>query len=214
MGSAVVDMVFPVAGRKLPWDHSYALYGALCRQVPALHAGLTAGVFPINGAPAGGGQLKLSESSRLRIRVAPESVCRLLPLAHAEFDLEGYEFGLGAPTLEEVRPKPALFSPWVTFKGYLTPQPFLDRVETELRSREIEASFGLVRPRSSASREGKRGSLTDFVSRTRTIKGARIVGFALLIQGLSVEASLDLSQRGLGGRRRMGGGLFMPARQR
>lgn len=215
MESATLDVVFPVAGRKLPWDHSYALYSSLCRHVPDLHRELAAGIFPINGAPGAKGILKLSPSSALRIRVSEADIHRLGPLAHAELDLDGYEFGLGGPTLEPLVPACSLFSPWVTFKGYTQPEPFLEKVASELAAQGIEANFGLVSPRKNSPREGKKGApKRPYVARTRIIKKSKILGFALLIQELSAEASLRLSRSGLGGRRRMGGGLFRPTRSR
>jgi CRISPR-associated protein Cas6 len=44
------------------------------------------------------------------------------------------------------------------------------------------------------------------------VKDAVIVCFALRVRGLSSADSLRLQERGLGGRRRMGGGFFLPAR--
>ena len=44
------------------------------------------------------------------------------------------------------------------------------------------------------------------------IKGERHVGFGMLIEGLTADESLRLQQNGLGGRRKMGCGLFLPVR--
>jgi hypothetical protein len=34
----VVDVSFRLAGQRIPADHGYLLYGALCQHVPSLHA--------------------------------------------------------------------------------------------------------------------------------------------------------------------------------
>jgi hypothetical protein len=34
----MVELHFPVLGPSLPVDHGYALYSALCRVLPAMHA--------------------------------------------------------------------------------------------------------------------------------------------------------------------------------
>jgi CRISPR-associated protein Cas6 len=45
-----------------------------------------------------------------------------------------------------------------------------------------------------------------------TIAGKKVVGFALDLSGLAPDASLLLQEKGLGGRRHMGCGLFLPTR--
>ena len=46
------------------------------------------------------------------------------------------------------------------------------------------------------------------------IKGKRIVGYALQVAGLNAEESVRLQELGLGGRRRMGCGFFVPYQPR
>jgi CRISPR-associated protein Cas6 len=46
------------------------------------------------------------------------------------------------------------------------------------------------------------------------IKGRRVIGFACQVTGLTAEESLLLQERGLGGRRRMACGFFLPLRAR
>ncbi len=47
----------------------------------------------------------------------------------------------------------------------------------------------------------------------RRIKEVRIVGFALLVEGLRPDESLRLQEVGLGGRRHLGCGVFVPAQE-
>ena len=65
---SVVDVAFPLNGKSLPLDHGYALYGALARVLPVLHAehrksvdGGSApaswGVHPVRGLKTGPGLL-------------------------------------------------------------------------------------------------------------------------------------------------------------
>ena len=44
------------------------------------------------------------------------------------------------------------------------------------------------------------------------VKGQVIVGFAVQVKGLSAADSLKLQADGLGGRRRLGCGFFLPVR--
>ena len=45
-----------------------------------------------------------------------------------------------------------------------------------------------------------------------TVAGRRIVGYSVRVSGLSAEESLALQEKGLGGKRRMGCGVFRPTR--
>jgi CRISPR-associated protein Cas6 len=46
------------------------------------------------------------------------------------------------------------------------------------------------------------------------IKGKMIVGYPLLVQGLTADESIRLQEVGLGGRTRIGCGFFVPYRER
>src|ERR1019366_8470757 len=45
------DLAFPLVGERVARDHGYALYGALCRVAPGLHAAAWLGVHPLGGKP-------------------------------------------------------------------------------------------------------------------------------------------------------------------
>ena len=47
--------------------------------------------------------------------------------------------------------------------------------------------------------------------RTLRIKDKEVIGYEILIEGLMAEDSLDIQEQGIGGRRHMGCGLFVPA---
>ena len=46
------------------------------------------------------------------------------------------------------------------------------------------------------------------------IKGKAIVGYSLIVEGLTAEESILLQEKGLGGRTRIGCGFFLPQRDR
>ena len=48
--------------------------------------------------------------------------------------------------------------------------------------------------------------------RVITIRGDRVVGFATTLADLTPEASLEVQYGGVGGRQRMGCGVFVPLR--
>ena len=208
-------MVFPVTGTTLPWDHSYALFGAISRIQPLIHGEENrVGVFPINGLSNGNRTLKLTKRSGLRLRVPPKQIADFLCLMGSSIELDGHRIRLGNPRMEPIKATSRLFSPWVTLSECESLDSFLPRVEAELERLQIRARFGPVAPVLGKSKDQGKGSRESYIRRTREVKGHSIVGFALLVEELSADESVRLASLGLGGRRHFGGGLFLPARNR
>lgn len=74
-----VDLAFRVMGTTLPVDHGYALYAAINRLLPVLHAAREIGIHPIRGRYVGEGNLHLTPYRRARAGAA-ERLTRLHPL--------------------------------------------------------------------------------------------------------------------------------------
>jgi CRISPR-associated protein Cas6 len=187
-----VDLVFPVRGGEVPLDHGYALFSALAGQLPGLHERRDVGVFTLRGQFVAGDLLRLAPGA-LRIRCPAESIPLFLGLTGKGLTLAGQRLTLGAPTVRALVPVPELSARLVTFKHALEEQDFL-----EAAYRFIEELTGS----GCTLRVGRR--------RIVTIAGSKVVGFALDLAGLSEAASLRLQEQGLGGRRHMGCGLFLP----
>ena len=95
-------------------------------------------------------------------------------------------------------------------------ESFLAAAQRQLAELEIQAQAGLVyQPQIVAENQGKQtGSRSLFLRRTLKIKDKQVVGFALQVEGLSAEESIRLQEKGLGGRRHFGCGLFTPDQRR
>ncbi|MCI0693627.1 type I-MYXAN CRISPR-associated protein Cas6/Cmx6, partial [candidate division KSB1 bacterium] len=106
--------------------------------------------------------------------------------------VDGHAIRLGAPRIFLLKPSPQLYARIVTIKGFTEPEPFLDAVCRKLDELGVKGE-PVVGPR----RVVKVGQHT-------------IVGFGLAIHELSDEGSIILQEQGLGGRRRMGCGIFFP----
>lgn len=187
-----VELQFPFTGTTLPSDHGYALYGALSRLVPELHEAEWAAIETIPGIASGDGVTYLDPESRLKIRLPQAQVPVLLRLAGKRIELDGHSLRLGNPQITLLSPSPQLYARIVTIKGFTDPEPFLEAVQRKLDGLGIDGQPA-VGPR-----------------RVVRIGKQTIVGFALAIHGLSEEGSLLLQELGMGGRRRMGCGIFFP----
>lgn len=201
-----LDLVFPVTGATLPTDHAYLLYAALSGVVPQFHEDDSALRFaPITGISTPDGQLQLGAESHLRIRLPQDAVRVALPLAGKKLTLGNAAVRLGVPTVRTLVPSPTLFARLVTFKNADTPEQFLSTARAKLTELGVTGEPSLP-----IHLDGKRAG--EPKRRVVRIKGAMIVGYALLVSELSATDSSTLQERGLGGRRQMGCGFFTPAK--
>ncbi|OJH33914.1 type I-MYXAN CRISPR-associated protein Cas6/Cmx6 [Cystobacter ferrugineus] len=191
----VVDLLFPVRGGPVPLDHGYLLFSALSARLDGLHERRDIGVFNLRGSQTAQGQLEL-ETGSLRLRCSTEALPLLLPLSGITLELAGVRVRLGNPGVRALTKPTSLSARVVTFKHSLDEQSFHGAAVKFL------AEMGC--------------SGRPYVGRRRVVRiaGKKVVGFALDVSGLSPESSLLLQEQGLGGRRHMGCGLFLPTRLR
>mgnify|MGYP002784979788 CR=1 FL=1 len=222
-----IELQFPVLGSEIPSDHGYALYGALSRIVPTIHtADLPVRIGPIRGSYVGTGKLRLEPRvSRLRLRVRPEDLPLVLPLAGKSLDLDSHAVRIGVPQVIALVPAATLFARTVIIKAsspranptdknsrdrektrrYQDPGEFLAALRREMERKGIRAEADLpVHP--SGDRAGQP------YRRVVRVRGKAIIGFSVLVQGLTAEDSLRLQEEGLGGRSKMGCGFFVAVR--
>lgn len=190
-----VDLAFRVVGTALPVDHGYALYSAINRLVPALHDARHIGVHPIRGRYVGEGSLHLTPSSRLVIRLQDDRVRPFLKLAGKTLDVDGHQLHVGVPETRALRLAATLYARLVTIKGFMEPEVFLEAARRQLHETDVTADLHV----------GER--------RTLRVKDKQIVGFEVTALGLDAENSVRLQEIGIGGRRRMGCGIFVSFRR-
>jgi CRISPR-associated endonuclease/helicase Cas3 len=187
-----VELHFPFTGKTLTTDHGYALFGAISRIIPEVHAANWLAVSTLKGVARGDGTLQLDTASTLKVRLPQERVPLLLQLVGKRFDLDGHAIRLGAPQIHLLKPSSVLYARVATIKGYTEPEPFLGAVRRKLEDLNVKAE-AVVGPR-----------------RVLKVGNQTVVGFALAVNGLSDEDSILLQERGVGGRRHMGCGIFFP----
>jgi CRISPR-associated protein Cas6 len=204
MGS--VDLLFPVRGTTLPIDHAYALYGALSGVVWSFHDPATRFSFaPIGAQERNAGVLRLAADAVLRCRPPSESIAEVLPLAGKTLQVGDHSIHLGPPRVMPLLAVPNLSARLVTFKHATEPERFLEVARQKLTALGIAGEVGIP-----LITEGpRRGELRRKVLR---IKDRRVIGFGLLVTGLTAEESIRLQENGLGGRTRLGCGFFVPWR--
>lgn len=189
-----VDLAFQITGTELPTDHGYLLFAAISRVLPAIHGPSDWGVHPVRGTPLGNGTLALSDPSRLVVRLPAAQIPSAIPLAGKRLDVGGRSLRVGVPEVRPIRPAIHLFSRFVTVKGFADePDEFAEACNRQLDAVGVRGTEIAVRKR-----------------RVMRVKGYTIVGHAVRLSRLSDADSVIVQERGLGGKRKMGAGVFVP----
>jgi CRISPR-associated protein Cas6 len=214
----IIDVSFRVMGDTVQLDHGYALYSTLSSLLPAVHAADWLAIHPISGLPLGGKSLQLTNTSRLRLRLPHDRLVEVIPLAGKQLVLANASndcaIRLGVPEVYTLHPSTVLASRCVVIKvseaekSDRSPdrEMFLKAIESQMIDRGIKGETWIDNRRDSRGRELGR--------RIMRVKGKSIVGYSVRVSGLSDEDSLKLQEVGLGGRRRMGCGIFVPVHPR
>jgi CRISPR-associated protein Cas6 len=193
-----VDLYFQVMGEWIPLDHGYDLYAAICKATGEetsgswFHAAENIGLIPIRGTAATGHRLMLDRRARFGLRLSAEQLPRALPLAGRRLRIGNASIRAGVPTPEALRPAGTLYARIVTTRNGEDPERFDAEIARQLAVIEVRG-------------EPKRGD-----RRIVRIHDKKVVGHELQVTGLSDQDSIRLQEHGLGGRRKMGCGVFFP----
>lgn len=194
--SEIIDIRWPIClPCHIPIQHEYQLLGALSHFIPRLHHDAGVAIHSIRGIASEPGMLELKRSSALTIRCEPNLIPSLLSLSGKSLSLGRFSIRLGVPQLFALRGVHKLASNFVTIKGFMEPDAFLGAARRQLSSLSVSDSAHVD--------VGDR--------KVRHIKGNVIIGFQVTVSGLNDQESLAIQAAGIGGRRRLGAGIFTPA---
>jgi CRISPR-associated endonuclease/helicase Cas3 len=146
--------------------------------------------------------------SHLRLRLPAEDIAKVLPLAGKALEVAGHKIRLGVPRVMALIPAPSLVARLVTIKTkdrQTATEAFLEAARRQLAALDIqgELAIPLIRTGQYAGRPRRH---------VFRIKEKWLIGYTLQVSGLTAEESIILQESGLGGRRRMGCGFFVPYR--
>ena len=203
----IVNLSFPVRGTTLPSDQNYRLYAALCKQCPPLHELSGFALNTISGIPNQSGQIQLTSKSRLLLRLPVEAIAIVYSLTGQQLEIGGHAIQLGNPELQTLKPVDSLQARLVTIKGYHEPSSFLVAAQRQLEALDINANIGIP-----ANTQGEPKRLTLKINKENEPENRSytIIGFSVVVSDLKPEDSIKLQIQGLGGKRRLGCGVFSP----
>jgi CRISPR-associated protein Cas6 len=197
-----IELSFSIIGQSLPADHGYGLYSAIAHLAPQVHEREGLSIMTIAGVPDRQGKIFLTERSHLRIRLPYECMPMVYHLAGKQLSIGSHSIRLGIPQIFMLRPADRLRSRIVTIKNHQEPESFLAAAQLQLANLGIVGEAIL-----SLDVEG------NPARKTIKIKTYSVVGFGLEVLGLSEVDSIKLQIFGLGGKHRMGCGIFVPMRE-
>lgn len=187
-----IEVAFPLSGDSVPFEHGYALFSALSEVLPELHGAKWLGVHPIHGFRREDGRIRIDAGSQIRLRLPPERIRDVLPLARKTLKILDHPIQLGDARIHTLRPSPRLRCYRATIRGAMDEASFFQSMTAQMQALGIQASVSFRKVKA------------------LEIKGKKITCFRVFAEHLSREHSLLLQVAGIGGRRRMGCGLFDP----
>jgi CRISPR-associated protein Cas6 len=185
-----VDFAFAVSGDRIARDYAGGLYRALAAALPWLDDEPLAGVHPMRGLTPCDDGLLVGGRTRLLLRAPARRTadCERLQGAHLEVPAP---LAIGRVSVRELLAYPVLHAKLVV-TGAQDEADFVADVKRGVAELEIDCEMIV----------GKRGELSAGAE--------RLVGFSLMLHGLTPAESLHVQERGLGLHRKLGCGLFVP----
>ncbi|MEO1376504.1 MAG: type I-MYXAN CRISPR-associated protein Cas6/Cmx6, partial [Cyanobacteria bacterium J06635_10] len=148
------------------------------------------------------GIIYLGDRSYLRLRFAYERLSFFYPLAGKSLKIGKHTIRFGIPQIEILQPAKKLRSRLVVIKGYQEAESFLKAAQRQLDKLGINGTAIIPK---NIDGEPKR--------KTIKIKRFTVVGFGLEVINLNNEDSLALQRYGIGGKHKMGCGVFVPVKE-
>ena len=194
-----IELAFPVMGQSISIDHGYQLYSALKYRLMQLKDWDDISIKTISGKldRDARNQLNLTDRSKLLIRLPSEKVPYVYSFGGKSLTIGRHKIRLGIPEMNFLQPKSRLRSHIVVIKGYQEPNGFLEAAKRQIEALNIKADLKMI-------------SKKDGTVKPKTIKVNQIiVGFGIEANNLSEADSIILQERGLGGKQKMGCGVFV-----
>lgn len=190
--AAVTEVHFELHGTLLPRDHGYPLFLELSRLLPWLSDETLAAVHHIHGAETGRDDLLiLNRRAKLVVRIPVHREADLAILSGQTITVGGFKLTIGKGKTKPLARHSPLYAHCVT-TGSVDEEGFASDIINILDELKITCRFIC----------GRRQAIT-------TADGV-VDGYSLLLHELPVEQSILIQQRGMGGNRKIGCGIFIP----
>ncbi|MGL6338022.1 MAG: type I-MYXAN CRISPR-associated protein Cas6/Cmx6 [Waterburya sp.] len=194
-----IELAFPVMGQNLPIDHGYQLYSALKYKLMQLKDWDDISIKTISGKCDRHirNEINLTDRSQLLIRLTADKIPFIYSFSGKSFTIGKHKIRLGIPEMNFIKPKSKLRSHIVIIRGYEESDTFLEAAKRQIEELNVQADIKLI-----AKQDGTPKRKTISVKQT-------LVGFGVEANNLSEADSIVLQEKGLGGKQKMGCGVFV-----
>ncbi len=202
-----LDLTFKLRGAPIPLDNGHLTYRALSRICPPLHELNinNIGIHPIAGIPTRNNLLELTAQSRLKIRIHHQQIPLIYPyLAGQAFHIGQNSYQLDIPDYKPLISSESVYSRLVIIKGFQDSTNFIEAVQRQIDNLGIQGKIELL-TRQDGTPQRRQLTLN------KEGKQFKVRGFGVKISELNPEDSLILQEQGIGGKRKMMCGIFVPA---
>ena len=196
-------MSFKLECKSLPLDHAWALSSALIATAPWLIEDKYTAIHLIHGAESANGWMRpdnpenevlhLSRRARFTLRIHRDQLDKATELINTKLDINGHSLILKTYKQQLLVPQTTIFSRYVETPETLNEDDFLNEIAPEIEALGINIKKMMG---------GRQHSL-------HTPKSL-ITTRSLMLSDLSKEEAIALQQQGLGNKKLLGIGIFLP----
>jgi len=199
----VVDLLFRLDCKHLPLDHGYALSQAVQQEIPWISSEPQAGIHQIHVAESAHGWMRpddpdkdllwLPKRTRLKIRLPAHRLKEIVSLIGRTLDVDGHPLTVGEFTTKKLSKLTTIFCRYIDTEGLEDEVQFLKNIAMLLNRQGINIKKMMS------------GKLARHKTPDETILTRK-----LMLSDLDVKQSIQLQEDGLGNKKLLGLGIFMP----
>lgn len=199
----IVDVVFPLAGGRLPIDHAHALCSAVSNALPWFADESAARLHQVHTAATGSGwmrpeespsdELHLSRRTKLKLRLPQRRAAEALALSGRAMDVYGYTLTPGTGKIVPLAPAGTLLARHVACEGGEDEAHLIARLDETLRQSGVHGTTLIC---------GRAHRITT--------PGGMLHTRSIVVTRLEVDGAMRLLRYGIGPGGKLGCGIFIP----
>lgn len=199
--TSVVDLAFSIRCKTLPVDNAWLLFRAIAPILPWLEHDPIAGIHPLHVADSAHGWqrpeqpnalLHLSRRTKLVLRLSQDRIADARKLEGQTLQMEGHTMSVGEAETQSLGRNTSLFSRHVVTHEGESEERFMQRQLDEMAAIDVRPS-----------------KLLPGLSHTLRVAEETLCTRLLSLEGVSLEESFRLQEKGLGDYRHLGCGIFI-----
>ncbi len=199
----VLDLLFKIECKSLPLDHGFALSEQIIKQLPWIKDEARAGIHQIHVAESANGWMRpdnpetevlnLSRRTKMIIRVPTTRLEDIKALTGKTLDINGHLLKVGTYSTRKLSKLTTIFTRYMDTDGTEDENKFLEGMVHKLLEKDIKV----------------KKMLSGKLMRHQTDQGMLLTR-KIMISDLDVKESVLLQEQGLGDKKLLGMGIFMP----